>query len=162
MINEGCEADPASGTPPTAPPSAPQVPTPGRRRCPPGTGRRAARGRAGCQVFRIPDFQFSTHASRAPPTPPERDRMAPGRLGTWKPGNLTIRRVAPPAHAQCGRRTARIDPSLKFVALQGRHSTFELGRHRRCSTRAPSAVPCTYFAKRARVTRRWSRTWTTG
>ena len=62
------------------------------------------------QVFRIPDFQIPTHASRAPPTPHERGNMTPGRLGTWKPVNLKICRVARPAQAQSGRRAARTDP----------------------------------------------------
>jgi hypothetical protein len=56
--------------------------------------------RAGRQVFRIPDFQVPTHASRSTPTPQERGRMAPARPRTWKPGNLNIRRMALLAHVK--------------------------------------------------------------
>jgi hypothetical protein len=69
-----------------------------------------ARGRTGRQVFRIPDFQVPAHASRALPTPQVRGRVAV-RLGTWKPGNLSICRVTlSSAHSKRTSRTAEIDP----------------------------------------------------
>ena len=54
-------------------------------RCPPGDAVGPQRGRAGRQVFRIPDFQVPTHA---PPSAPIRRSTAGLRRGGWGSAKL--------------------------------------------------------------------------
>jgi len=117
-------AGPAPWAPPCPPrdsPAAGHSAALGTRRATHARGRSgAAPRRAGPQVFKIPDFQVPTHASRAETAGARQDGAA-GILGIWRPGNLAICRVHP-ARPQSGRSMGTNDSLETVVYVRFRAS----------------------------------------